>query len=96
MNTPLKMAIDHPARRRAVRLLVGKGPMATPEVARGLGLPLARTAHHLKVLSAVNVLSVAFGEKGEHVYAENLDECPPWVREAIEASNEPGAGEFGT
>lgn len=96
MNTPLEMAIDHPARRRAVRLLVEKGPMATPEVARHLGLHLAKTAHHLKVLSAVYVLSVEFGEMREHVYAENLDKCPPWVREAIEASDEPGAGERGT
>lgn len=90
MNTPLEMAIDHPLRRRAVRLLVEKGSLAIPLVAERLGLHLAETAYHLKVLSGVDVLSVELGEKGEQVYAENLDECPPWVREAIEARDGPG------
>jgi len=87
MNTPLEIAIDHPLRRRAVRLLVEKGSLATPLVAERLGLHLAETAYHLQVLSGVDVLSVELGEKREYVYAENLDECPPWVREAIEASD---------
>lgn len=93
---PLEMAIDHPVRRRAVRLLVEKGSMATPVVAEHLGLHRAEAAYHLKVLSGVDVLSVEFGERCERVYAENLDECPPWVREAVEANDGPGGkGGFG-
>lgn len=90
MSTPLEIAVDHPVRRRAVRLLVAKGSLTTPAVAEHLGLHLAETAYHLKVLSEVDVLSVEVGEKREQMYAENLDECPPWVREAIEADDGPG------
>jgi DNA-binding transcriptional ArsR family regulator len=96
MSTPLEVAIDHPTRKRAVRLLVGRGSMTSSEVAEHLGLPLPSTTHHLKVLVAVDVFSVAVREKRERVYTENLDECPPWVREAIEASDESGeTGEVG-
>jgi hypothetical protein len=93
MSMPLEIAMDHPVRRRAVRLFIEKGSMATPVVAGRLGLHLAETAYHLRVLARVDVLSVELGEKGDHVYAENLDECPPWVREAIEASDGPAGQE---
>ena len=93
MSTPLEIAVDHPVRRRAVRLLVAKGSMATHAVAKHLGLHLAETAYHLKVLSGVDVLNVELGEKREHVYVENLDECPPWVRESIEAGDGLGGQE---
>lgn len=84
MTSPLKAIVKHDGRLDLLACLVGREPLAVPQLSAETGLSRTAVRHHVKLLCSFDLVERAGELGGEPRYAATLDEHPDWVREAVE------------
>jgi len=81
-------ALNHPLRRRILRVLATGRSASATDLSEMLDVRLGNIAYHMKVLSELNVLWLASTQQvrgaQERFYRSTLDTRPAWARTALE------------
>jgi DNA-binding transcriptional ArsR family regulator len=83
-------ALNHPIRRRILRVMDRTTTASASELAETLDKPLSRTSYHVNVLARLEVLELTGTKKvrgaTERFFRSTLNGRPAWARAALEAS----------
>ena len=89
-------ALNHPLRRRILRVLLSGRSASATDLSELLGVRLGNIAYHMKVLSELHVLWLASTQQvrgaQERFYRSVLDGEPAWAKTALEETRKGDEG----